>query len=173
MLRRRVALLALLLAGGFAQAPAAGRDTASTARPSPAAKDTARVDGDTLTAAHLIQPQELALALNYPVPRRPVVLQVGFKVLFRTGHIAGSRFVGPGSKPEGLAALDSVLKAVTKQQRIVLYCGCCPWQDCPNVHPAFHRARELGYRNVQVLFIRKNLQEDWIAKGLPMREGDP
>jgi thiosulfate/3-mercaptopyruvate sulfurtransferase len=97
---------------------------------------------------------------------------VGFNVLYRTGHITGSRYAGPGSKPEGLAALAKALKPLRKDQWVVLYCGCCPWEHCPNVHPAFREARSLGYRNVSVLFIRKNLQEDWIDKGFPMREGD-
>ena len=164
-------VLALLLAIVVSTALAAGVDTAGTA-PRPAATEAAHVASDTSIAAHLIQPDPLALELHYPVPRRPVLLQVGFKVLYRSGHITGSRYAGPGSKPEGIAALDKALSALPKQQRVVLYCGCCPWQDCPNVRPAFREALRLGYRNVDVLYIHKNLQEDWIAKGLPMREGD-
>jgi hypothetical protein len=142
-----------------------------TVEPRPAAVATAPADRDTSIAAHLIQPEQLAMALEHPGPR-PALLQVGFKVLYRTGHIAGSRYAGPGSKPEGLAALDSTLRSLPKDQRIVLYCGCCPWQDCPNVRPAFREASRLGYHHVEVLFVRKNLQEDWIARGFPMREGD-
>lgn len=127
---------------------------------------------DTLGAASLIEPEALAAALKYPAPQRPAVLQVGFKVLYRTGHIAGSEYVGPGSKPEGLAALKGRLKTMRRNRPVVLYCGCCPWEDCPNVRPAFREARALGFQNVKVLFVRKNLQDDWIGKGLPMREGE-
>ena len=161
--------LALLVSAALA---AGVGDTARTTPPRAAATDSAHAGADTSIAAHVIQPEQLALELHYPAPRRPVVLQVGFKVLYRSGHVAGSRYVGPGSKPEGLAALGKALGALPKQQRVVLYCGCCPWQDCPNVRPAFREARRLGHHDVDVLYIHKNLQEDWIAKGLPMREGD-
>ena len=164
--------LALLLAIALPTVVAAGAPADPAGSRPPPAVDSVRAAGDTSIAAHLIQPEQLALALKHPGPH-PVVLQVGFKVLYRSGHIAGSRYVGPGSKPEGISALDSTLRAVPKGQRIVLYCGCCPWQDCPNMRPAFLEARALGYRNVDALYIRKNLQEDWIAKGFPMREGEP
>jgi hypothetical protein len=100
------------------------------------------------------------------------VLQVGFKVLFRSGHIPGSRYIGPASKPEGLAALKRVLQKIPRGQAIVLYCGCCPWADCPNVRPALRAARRLRSGNVQVLYMGKNLQHDWVEKGLPVSQGD-
>ena len=171
---RPMNVIAPLLALVVSVALAAGvGDSARAAGPRPTTTDSAHATRDTSIDAHLIQPDQLALELHYPAPRRPVVLQVGFKVLYRTGHIAGSRYVGPGSKSDGIAALGKALKGLPKEQRVVLYCGCCPWQDCPNVRPALREALRLGRRNVDVLYIHKNLQEDWIAKGFPMREGDP
>jgi thiosulfate/3-mercaptopyruvate sulfurtransferase len=120
----------------------------------------------------LIQPEALARALADTTAKRPVVLQVGFKVLFRAGHIPGSRFIGPASKPEGLAALQQELRKIPREQAVVLYCGCCPWADCPNVRPAFRAARKIGFTDVRVLNIAKNLQHDWIDQGLPVVEGD-
>ena len=166
----KVLALSIALLAPTALAAGAAVDTGAT-EPHPASMAAARAGSDTSIAAHLIQPEQLALALKHPGPR-PTLLQVGFRVLYRSGHISGSRYVGPGSKPEGLAALDSTLRSLPKAQRIVLYCGCCPWQDCPNVRPAFREASKLGYHHVEVLFVRKNLQEDWIARGFPMREGD-
>jgi hypothetical protein len=120
----------------------------------------------------LIQPEVLARALADTTTMHPVVLQIGFKVLFRSGHIPGSRFIGPASKPEGLAALQKELRKLPRQQSVVLYCGCCPWVDCPNVRPAFHAARKMGFKDVRVLNLPKNLQHDWIDQGLPIVDGD-
>ena len=127
---------------------------------------------DSLAAGQLIQPEDLARLLANSTARQPAVLQVGFKVLFRSGHIPGSRYIGPASKPEGLAALKRALRKIPREQAIVLYCGCCPWADCPNVGPALHAAQELRSGNVRVLYIAKNLQHDWVEKGLPVSKGD-
>ena len=126
---------------------------------------------DSLRAGDTITPEQLALALVPKSIHKPVVLQIGFKVLYRSGHIAHSWYVGPGSEPAGLDSLSSVLSGLERQQSIVLYCGCCPWSDCPNVRPAFRAARSLGFKSVKVLFVARNLQHDWIDKGFPMSEG--
>jgi hypothetical protein len=120
----------------------------------------------------LIQPQALARALADTTAKRPVVLQVGFKVLFRSGHIPGSRFIGPASKLEGVAALQQELGKLSRKPPVVLYCGCCPWTDCPNVRPAFEAARKMGFKDVRVLNLAKNLQHDWVDQGLPVVDGD-
>ena len=127
---------------------------------------------DSIFADHLIQPTDLARLLADSTTQHPAMLQVGFKVLFRSGHIPGSRYVGPASKPEGLAALKQALRKIPRGQAIVLYCGCCPWGDCPNVRPALRAAREMGSKNVRVLYVAKNLQRDWVEKGLPISQGD-
>src|SRR5437867_3957714 len=123
------------------------------------------------TSADLIRPEDLARLLAGS-KGRPAVLQVGFKVLFRSGHIPRSRYIGPASKPEGIAALKRALRGIPRQQPVVLYCGCCPWTDCPNVLPAFRVARAMGLKDVRVLYIAKNLQHDWIDKGLAISQGD-
>ena len=127
---------------------------------------------DSLQRADLITGEDLARRLAAPAVRRPVLLHVGFKVLFRSGHVPGSRYVGPASKPEGVEALKRVLRMLPTRTALVLYCGCCPWSDCPNVRPAFRTARAVGFKDVKVLFVAKNLQHDWIDKGLPIKEGD-
>jgi thiosulfate/3-mercaptopyruvate sulfurtransferase len=120
----------------------------------------------------LIQPQDLARLLADTTGQRPVVLHVGPKILFQSGHIPGARHVGPASTPTALVALKQALREVPHQQPIVLYCGCCPWTDCPNVGPALLAAREMGLKNVRLLHLPQNLQHDWIDKGLPIAKGD-
>ena len=68
----------------------------------------------------LMQPEDLARLLRDPTGRRPVVLHVGFEVLFRSGHIAGSRHIGPSSTPDGLRRLQEALRGIAPGQPIVL-----------------------------------------------------
>ena len=143
----------------------------------PASSDTAAPDpapapADPSATDSLMQPEDLARLLRDPSGRRPVVLHVGFEVLFRSAHIAGSRHIGPASTPEGLLRLQEALRGITDQQPIVLYCGCCPWADCPNVRPALAAARESGSKDVWLLHLPQNLKHDWIDKGLPTSRGE-
>jgi thiosulfate/3-mercaptopyruvate sulfurtransferase len=124
------------------------------------------------TAAQLIEPADLAGLLSGKSTRRPQVLHVGFPILFRSGHVSGSRHIGPASTPEGLQALKDVLRATPPGQSIVLYCGCCPWADCPNIRPALQLARELGRDDVKLLHLPRNLQRDWVDQGFPTSRGE-
>src|SRR5664279_3626699 len=56
--------------------------------------------------AQLIQPAELNQLLMAGGADKPLVLQVGSRVLFAQAHIAGSEFAGAGSQPEGLEQLQ-------------------------------------------------------------------
>jgi thiosulfate/3-mercaptopyruvate sulfurtransferase len=126
---------------------------------------------DSIPVADLIQPDDLARQLTGPAAGRPTLLHVGFERFFRSAHIPGSLYAGPASERDGLASLKRALRPLPRRTEIVLYCGCCPWDVCPNVRPAFRTARELGFRNVRVLMIAKNLKQDWIARKLPVAEG--
>jgi thiosulfate/3-mercaptopyruvate sulfurtransferase len=126
----------------------------------------------TPAAAQLIEPSDLARLLSDTSSRAPEVLHVGSPLLFRSGHITGSRHIGPASTPEGLQALKQALNGIPRQRSIVLYCGCCPWDDCPNVRPALQLAQEVGRGGVKLLYLARNLQRDWIDQGLPISRGD-
>jgi rhodanese-related sulfurtransferase len=93
------------------------------------------------------------------------LLQVGSHLLFDEAHIPGSVYAGAGSQPAGLQQLQSTVAALSKKKAIVLYCGCCPWNRCPNLGPAFKQLRDLGFTNVKVLYLADNLGTDWVAKG--------
>jgi 3-mercaptopyruvate sulfurtransferase SseA len=155
------------LAGGDSSAVSA----TAAAAPAPAAGAPAANAKDTTpTKADLVQPAEVAKDLALPEWRRPVLLHVGFSVLYKSGHIPGSKYVGSGSTARGRAELKKALKAIPKDKAVVLYCGCCPWEHCPNVNPAFRVARGLGYKNVKILYIVQDLQHDWVDKGYPALE---
>jgi hypothetical protein len=78
-----------------------------------------------------------------------------------------------GSSPEGIQKLRNRVKNLPKSRSIVLYCGCCPWDRCPNVKPAFDELQKLGFKNLKVLHIPQNFGVDWVEKGLPVQKGEP
>ena len=118
---------------------------------------------DPWTAKDLIQPGDLAKDI-----KSPLILQTGFPVLYRASHIPGSIYAGPGSKPEGIEELKKAVAGQPKDRQIVLYCGCCPWDKCPNMRPAFAALKQLGYTNLKAVVIPENLKADWIDKGYPI-----
>jgi thiosulfate/3-mercaptopyruvate sulfurtransferase len=121
--------------------------------------------------AQLLQPEALHQLLLAPGSDKPLVLQVGSHILFAEAHIPGSEYVGPGSRPQGLELLQSRLAPLSRKTLIVLYCGCCPWGRCPNVGPAFAKAHEMGFTNVEVLYLADNFGADWVSKGYPVEKG--
>ena len=125
---------------------------------------------DPMLDQDLMEPEALARALASTSPH-PLVLFVGFKVLFQGGHIPGARNMGPASKPAGIQALMKEVEGLAKDREIVLYCGCCPWTACPNIRPAFRALKEAQFGKVRVLRIPENFRDDWVSKGLPVEKG--
>jgi thiosulfate/3-mercaptopyruvate sulfurtransferase len=118
--------------------------------------------------AHLIQPAALAAILRSPQAPKPLVLYVGFRVLYEQAHIPGADYVGAASEPAGLSRLRERVKALPKDAGVVLYCGCCPWSRCPNVKPAYAALEAMGFKNAKVLWIYDNFGVDWVDKGYPV-----
>jgi thiosulfate/3-mercaptopyruvate sulfurtransferase len=116
----------------------------------------------------LIQPGALRHLLQAEVTNKPLLLQVGSHLLFDEAHIPGSIYAGAGSQPTGLQQLQTTVATVSKNKAIVLYCGCCPWNRCPNLGPAFKQLHDLGFTNVKALYLADNLGTDWVAKGYPV-----
>jgi thiosulfate/3-mercaptopyruvate sulfurtransferase len=121
--------------------------------------------------AQLIQPAELSEILDSSGSAKPTVFQVGSRVMFAQAHIPGAQYAGPGSQPAGLESLAAKAAALPKNTSIVLYCGCCPWNRCPNVASAFNQLRQLGFVNVKVLYIANNFGDDWVNKGYRIEKG--
>lgn len=157
--------LAVLQTPAFAEPPAAF--AASKASES---EQLSSLPPDPWQVGQLMNPEELLKALSKSMAEKPLVFCVGFPVLYEGGHIAGSEFAGPTAKPAGLQKLKQAAESVPRDRQIVLYCGCCPWQDCPNIRPAFRVMQELGFKNVKVLDLPRNLREDWIDKGFPIQK---
>jgi thiosulfate/3-mercaptopyruvate sulfurtransferase len=112
----------------------------------------------------LIQPKELAARLE----AKPVVIQMGPNVLYRSHRIPGAIYAGPASKPEGLALLRTAVEKLPHDREIVLYCGCCPWDRCPNVQPSMALLKEMGFSRVKALYLAENFKTNWIDAGYPV-----
>lgn len=117
--------------------------------------------------ATMIQPADLAAVLADSAAAKPVLLHVGVRVLYRAGAIPDSRYVGPGSDRAGLDAMLAAVANEPKDRDIVIYCGCCPAVNCPNMKPAFAAMREAGFTNVKALWIEKSFDRDWADHGYP------
>jgi Rhodanese-like domain len=119
----------------------------------------------------VIQPAALASQLKNSSDK-PLLLQVGFESLYAQGHIPGSKYCGPARSPDGLARLKTCLQGVSHKRAIVLYCGCCPWQECPNIRPAFQAVKAMGFTNVKVMHIANNFGHNWAQMGYPVATGE-
>ncbi len=119
----------------------------------------------------LISPETLLQQLKEPAAQRPVVFQVGFDFLYRGAHIPGAIFTGPGSTAAGIAALRRAAARIPRTREVVIYCGCCPMEKCPNIHPAFAALAGMGFRHLKVLNLPDDFAHDWVEKGYPVVKG--
>jgi len=118
----------------------------------------------------LIQPAEMAGQLATKGVR-PAIFHVGPNLLYRGKHIPGSVYAGPGSRSEGLELLKEAADKLPRDREIVLYCGCCPWSNCPNVKPAVQLLKQMGFTRVKAMFVETNFAKDWTEKGYPVELG--
>lgn len=125
---------------------------------------------DPWTVKQVITPSELEHKLTSKKGKKPEVLQIGFDFLYNQGHIPGSIYIGPASSQKGITALKNYVKKLKKNSPIVIYCGCCPMAHCPNVKPAFETLEKMGYKNVKLLYLPDDFDQDWAQKGFPVKK---
>jgi len=114
----------------------------------------------------VVEPKELADQLAKG--SKPIIVQVGPNVLYRSKHIPGAMYAGPGSRPDGLEVLKAAVDKLPRSQPIVLYCGCCPWDKCPNVKPAIELLKTMGFAHVTAMHVATSFKTDWIDQGYPV-----
>jgi thiosulfate/3-mercaptopyruvate sulfurtransferase len=125
-----------------------------------------------IPASRLINPDDLVKILQSAKGEKPLMIQVGSHVLYTQAHIPGSEYIGPASSESGLQSLRKRVESLPRNKFIVLYCGCCPWNHCPNVKPAADALKAMGFTNLKVLYISNNFGADWVEKGYPVAKGD-
>jgi rhodanese-related sulfurtransferase len=113
------------------------------------------------TGKELMEPA--ALAKNIADKKDiPLIISIGPGAL-----IPHSVDIGPANDTANLQALQKELAGKKKDTKVVVYCGCCPFEKCPNVRPAVQALKDAGFANYYLLNLKTNLKTDWIDKGYP------
>ena len=113
------------------------------------------------TKDQLIEPATLATTLDSNKVL-PLIYCVGPGVV-----ISHSIDIGATNDQKNLDKLRDNLKDVFRSTDIVIYCGCCPFDNCPNVRPAIALLKEMNFTNFHLLDLSHNIKTDWIDKGYP------
>jgi hypothetical protein len=124
------------------------------------------------TGKQTVQAADFAKELQPERDPYPTVIYVGVKALYEGAHIPGAVFYGPGSTEQGLSELKKFAATLPKNSDVVLYCGCCPLEKCPNLRPAFVALQESGFARLRVLILPTNFNTDWVEKGFPVHKGE-
>lgn len=114
------------------------------------------------TDKQLIEPSALASDIR-DNKDLPYLISIG-----PGGTIPASHHTGMAGTPEGISALSATLDSLPKDTKIVVYCGCCPFEHCPNVRPAMDVLKKKGFTNYYLLNLSTNIKTDWISKGYPV-----
>lgn len=127
---------------------------------------------DPWTNAQVLHAADLASELgNSKGASVPAVVYVGFRTLFEGGHVPEATFHGTASTEKGLAELKKWAATLPRSTNLIIYCGCCPFDHCPNIRPAFTAIRDMGFTHVRVLVLPTSFAADWVEKGYPMQKG--
>ncbi|HUS02992.1 MAG TPA: hypothetical protein VMY77_14740 [Chitinophagaceae bacterium] len=116
------------------------------------------------TSKQLMQPAELAKIL-LSGKQLPIILSVGPGAM-----LPHSREIGTVKDKENLDKLKKELNTIPKKTKIVVYCGCCPFDHCPNIRPAIQALKDMKFINYRLLNLEHNIKTDWISKGYPTSE---
>jgi thiosulfate/3-mercaptopyruvate sulfurtransferase len=130
-----------------------------------------QADSDPWTKSQTVQPALLAKELGNS-KNAPTVVFVGFRRLYSAGHIKGAQFHGTAGSDEGLKELTAWAAGLPRSTNLVIYCGCCPMERCPNIRPAFKALEGLGFKNLRVLLLPQDFATDWAGNGLPYDKGE-
>jgi len=109
-----------------------------------------------------MQPAELAKLIKAK-KKVPLIYSVG-----PAATIPNSKAVGMVKEEANLAKFKEELKKLPKNTKVVVYCGCCPYEHCPNVRPAIQALQDMKFTNYYVLDLPHNIRTDWIDKGYPV-----
>jgi thiosulfate/3-mercaptopyruvate sulfurtransferase len=114
------------------------------------------------TEKQLMAPADLASVISSPNAKKPIIFSVGPGALIR-----GSKDMGPVHEKENLDKFKRALALLSPNTEIVVYCGCCPFEHCPNIRPAFSLLNEMKFTHAHLLNLVTNIKTDWVAKGYP------
>jgi hypothetical protein len=113
------------------------------------------------TNEQLLPPSDLATTLK-DNKEIPVIFSIGPAAI-----IPHSTDMGMIKEEENFKKFKQELERLPKDTSIIIYCGCCPYEHCPNVRPAIQLLKEMKFTNYKLLDLPHNIKVDWINKGYP------
>ncbi|WP_439555546.1 rhodanese-like domain-containing protein [Dyadobacter sp.] len=124
----------------------------------------AQITQEPWSASQLMPPKKLADRIQQAQAPMPLIVNIGPQAV-----IKGSVDVGPAGEKPNIKKLETFLSKEDKNREVVLYCGCCPFDRCPNIRPAFTQIKKMGFKKAKLLDIPKNIKTDWIDKDYPVQ----
>jgi hypothetical protein len=118
---------------------------------------------DPWTPEQLMPPADLAAKINNK--SNPRIICVG-----PAGLIKGSVETGAAHESANLERLKTLLSGEDRNKEVIIYCGCCPFKNCPNVRPAFNLLLSMHFAHPRLLDIPHNIRIDWIEHGYPVQD---
>ena len=110
----------------------------------------------------LMAPKDLAAIINSSTELKPLIINVG-----PSGLIKDAVDIGPAHEKENLNKLKELLSKEKNDREIVIYCGCCPYKNCPNIRPAFSLLNSMKFTRHKLFDLPHNIKMDWINKDYP------
>lgn len=117
------------------------------------------------TEKQLMAPADLASILNNEGAEKPIIFSIGPGAI-----IKGSIDIGMTKEKANLDKLKKQLDKLPKNENIIIYCGCCPFEHCPNIRPAFNLLNKMKFTNHKLLNMPHNIKIDWINYNYPINQ---
>jgi thiosulfate/3-mercaptopyruvate sulfurtransferase len=115
------------------------------------------------TNKELMEPALLSNIISDPKAEKPYIFNIG-----PLANIKGAVQIGSTTDKKNLEKLKQALTKIPKDKFVVLYCGCCPFRNCPNIRPAFSLLKEMKFTRPRLLNLPQNLKVNWTDYGYPM-----
>lgn len=126
---------------------------------------------DPWPSSETMEPSVLSKMLTDKYVSIPTVVFVGFRSLYAGGHVPDASFHGTASTEQGLTELKAWAASLSRSTELVIYCGCCPMDKCPNIRPAYSALSGMGFKKVRALILPTSFAVDWAEKGYPTQKG--
>jgi hypothetical protein len=118
------------------------------------------------TSKQLVEPADLAAKLKANKDL-PIIFSIGPGAI-----IPHSIDIGMVKDEKNLEKFKDQISKLPKSANIIIYCGCCPFEHCPDVRPAIAMLQSMKFTNYLLLNLPDNIKTDWINKGYPVNKND-
>lgn len=90
------------------------------------------------------------------------------KYTYSFQKIKGALAIGSVNQASWKSNLQKVLAQSKVNQsfskEVIVYCGCCSSDNCPNVEPVILELKRLGFKNVKGLYFSEGYLPEWHGK---------